>query len=391
MSNLIYSAFQSVSQFSLTPIPLFVLMGAVLFHSGLVMKVLDVFSSMLGKVPSRLSLLAVGTGTLFSALNGSVVANAAMLGSVLTPEMSKRGYHNKMIIGPILAAGSLAMIIPPSAMAILLGSLGKISVGDLLIAEIIRGIMISVVLIVYYLVLGIINPSLAPAYHIEQADSVNRFRSFLIYVLPMGLLITLVLGLIFTGYATPTESSAVGAFAAIVLVLCYGRLNKEVISKSLIETIKTSGMVLLIMAASAGFSQLLAYTGATKGLVDFALNMDLAPIITIIIMLIIVLILGTFIEPISIMMITIPLYIPVVTALEYDLVWFGILMLICLGLGNITPPFGILLFVMKGVSPANISMKDIYKSVIGIIVLQIICVIIMIIFPQIITWLPSLE
>ncbi|MFB4164247.1 TRAP transporter large permease subunit [Alteribacillus sp. JSM 102045] len=390
METLIFSAFESVASFALTPIPLFVLMGELLFHSGLVMKVLDVFSKLMGRIPSRLSILTIVTGTMFSALSGSAVANAAMLGSSLTPEMQKRGYHLKMIVGPILAAGSLAAIIPPSATAVLLGSLGRISVGDLLIACIMPGLLISIILLTYYFVLGKINPLLAPQYEINKSGWGGRLRSFFVHVFPMLLLIILVLGLIFSGFATPTESAAVGALGTLILPLLYGRLNTTVLAKSLTGTIKVSGMILLILAAAAGFSQLLAYTGATRGLINLIMSMDVFPIVTIILMLFIVVILGTFIDPISIMMITIPLFLPMVTALEYNLVWFGVLMLICLGLGNITPPFGTLLFVMKGVLPEDVPMKEIYKSVIGIVILKVSAIVLLIIFPEIILWLPSL-
>ncbi|WP_134702968.1 TRAP transporter large permease subunit [Ammoniphilus sp. YIM 78166] len=391
IKTLVFSAYQSISSFSLTPIPLFVLMGELLFHSGLVMKVLDVLSKLMGRIPSRLSILTIVTGTMFSALSGSATANSAMLGSALAPEMRQRGYHLNMIVGPILGAGALAAIIPPSGNAILMGSIGRISIGDLLIACVIPGLIISILLIAYFLIIGKMNPSLAPAYEMEESDRNDRLRSFFMYVFPLLLLIVGVLGMIFSGFTTPTEAAAIGALGSLMLPICYGRLNRTVLKKSAIGTVKVSGMILLILAASAGFSQLLAFTGATRGLVEFTMSMETPPILTIIVMLLIVLILGTFIDPISIMMITIPLYLPIVTALEFDLVWFGVLMLICLDLGNITPPFGLLLFVIKGVLPEKVSMKEIYKGVIAVLVLNLVAVILILVFPEIVLWLPSIS
>lgn len=388
--NLVNSAFSSMTSFSITPIPLFILMGEVLFHSGLVLKMLDVISKLLGRLPSRLSVLANVTGTMFAALSGSAVANAAMLGSALTPEMLRRGYHIKMIIGPILAAGSLAIIIPPSTVTILLGSVGQISVGDLLIAGILPGLMITVMFLFYYIFLGVKNPKLAPRYEIDDSSWKERFTLLIKYVLPALLLIGTVLGLIFFGIATPTESAAIGALGAIILPIFYGRFNKKMAKASILGTLKVSSMILLILAASAGFSQLLAYSGATRGLIGVVLELDMPSIVTIILMLVVILLLGTFIEPMSIVMITIPLFVPVVAVLGYDLVWFGIIALICLSIGNVTPPFGMLLFTIKGVIPSSISLKDVYKSVVNVVVIQVIAVIILMVFPEIVTWLPSL-
>ncbi|PYZ93343.1 C4-dicarboxylate ABC transporter permease [Salipaludibacillus keqinensis] len=389
--NLVNSAFSSMTSFSITPIPLFILMGEVLFHSGLVLKMLDVISKLLGKLPSRLSILANITGTMFAALSGSAVANAAMLGSALTPEMLRRGYHIKMIIGPILAAGSLAIIIPPSTVTILLGSVGQISVGDLLIAGILPGLMITVMFLIYYIFLGVKNPSLAPRYEIDNSTWKERIRLLIQYVLPAVLLIGTVLGLIFFGIATPTESAAIGALGSIILPMFYGRFNKKMIQNSVLGTLKISSMILLILAASAGFSQLLAFSGATRGLISVVLALDIPSIVTIIFMLLVILLLGTFIEPMSIVMITIPLFVPVVAVLGYDLVWFGIIALICLSIGNVTPPFGMLLFTIKGVIPSSVTLKEVYKSVINVVVIQMIAVIILILFPEIVTWLPSLR
>ncbi|MET3506580.1 TRAP transporter large permease [Halalkalibacter oceani] len=391
INTLVNSSFEALAKFTLTPVPLFILMGEILFHSGLVMKLLDAFSKFLGKIPARLSLLSIGTGTLLSAMSGSAVADAAMLGSTLAPEMQKRGYHLRMIVGPIVAAGTLALIIPPSTVAILLASTARINVGHVLIAGILPGILIAIVLAVYYMVMGYVKPELAPIYEVEKPKWSERFKALFMYVLPIASLIFFVLGLIFSGVVTPTESASTGVLGALILAIVYRKLSLKVLKNALVGTVKVSGMIMLIIAASAGFSQILSYTGATRGLVEFVVGTDVAPIITVIIMLLIVLMMGTFIEPISIMMITIPLYYPVITALEYDPIWFAIMMLICLGLGNITPPFGLLLFVMKGALPSNVPVKRIYTAVIPVVLLEMAVVALILFIPEITTWLPYLS
>ncbi|WHZ00871.1 TRAP transporter large permease subunit [Neobacillus sp. YX16] len=391
INTLVGSTFDALSKFSLTPVPLFVLMGELLFHSGIVMTLLDAFSKLIGKVPGRLSILAIGTGTILSTMSGSAVSDSAMLGSTLAPEMRRRGYHLAMIVGPIVAAGTLGPIIPPSTLGVLLGSTARVPVGDLLIAGVVPGIVIAVILVIYYITISCINPALAPNYDYGKSDWKEKSNALFVYIIPMSSLIFMVLGLIMFGLVTPTESAATGVLGSIILMFVYRRFSFKVLIKSLLGTVRVTSMILLIIAGSAGFSQLLSYTGATRELVDIAMTVDTAPIVIIILMLIIVLILGMFIEPISIMMITIPLYIPVVTALEFDLIWFCTLMLICLGLGNVTPPFGLLLFVMKGVLPGDVKTTDIYKAVISIVVIEVIAVICIMIFPEIATWLPSLS
>lgn len=388
--TLVHSSFDQLSALSLTPVPLFIFMGTILFHSGLVMRLVDSISVLLGKLPARLSLLSVGAGTLLSAMSGSAVADAAMLSSTLAPEMQKRGYHLKMIVGPILIGGTLAVIIPPSTLAILLASTARISVGDILIAGIIPGILIALITVVYYVAMGYIYPDLAPMGDYHKTSTKEKLQAIFLNIIPISSLIILVLGLIFSGNVTPTESAAVGVVGALLLSVIYKSFTFEVIKTACIETIKVGSMILAIIATSAGFSQILSYTGATRGLIDFIISWNVAPIFAIIVMLIIIVILGTFIEPISIMMLTVPLYFPIINELNVDPIWFGILMLICLALGNITPPFGLLLFVVKGALPSRTSIKDIYVSVISIVVIILVSIVIIMIIPSLVTWLPNI-
>ncbi|PLS18596.1 C4-dicarboxylate ABC transporter permease [Bacillus sp. M6-12] len=390
LNNMILSMYDSLAKFTLTPIPFFVLMGEILFHSGLVLKTLDILSKWFGRIPGRLSILSIAGGTLFATMSGSNIANTSMLGSVLVPDMRKRGYHVSMTVGPILASGSLAMIIPPSAMAVLLGAMGQIPVDDLLIAGIIPGIVMAISFIIYIIYKCWRNPELAPVYDIEEVSFKEKVQSFFKYVFPMSVIIFMVLGFIFFGIATPTESAAIGALGAIIVTAAYRALNKEVIWKSLQGTLKITGMIFIIIASSAVFSQLLAYTGAGRELITLLTGLDIEPIWIVIIMMLIVIIMGCFLDQVSIMMVTLPLFMPMIAVFQLDPVWFGLLMLIALDLGHLTPPLGLLLYVMKGVSPKDITMSDIIKSAVPFIALEVVVLTLIMMLPKIATWLPTI-
>lgn len=389
VNQLTFSMYDAVSKFTLTPIPLFILMGELLFRSKLAVRALNVMDQLLGRVPGRLSVLAIGSGTVFATLSGSSMANTSMLGSILVPDMRARGYDNRMSIGPIMAAGSLAMIIPPSSVTVLYGGMANIPIGPLLIAGILPGFAMALSFVVYIMIVCTINPNLAPKYTVEKTTFSHKLKIFVMDVFPLGLIIFLVLGLIFMGIATPTEAAALGSLGTIIVIFGYKLLTPKVLKMALTGTLRTNAMIMLIIAASAGYSQLLSFTGASRGLVSFITSFDISSILVVIILLLVVILLGMFMEPISVMMILIPLFIPIVVGLEYDLIWFAIMMLICLDIGNLTPPVGMLLFVMKGVVPKEISMGEIYRSAIPFLILEIGVVILILCFPLVATWLPS--
>lgn len=390
MAQLTVSMYDSLVKFALTPIPLFILMGETLFRSGLIGHIMDTLSKLIGRVPGRLSLLTLGSGALFSNLSGSAMANTALLGSTLIPEMQKRGYKKPMIFGPIMGAAGLAIIIPPSTIAVLLGSIASIPVGPLLIAGILPGLLMAGLYLVYILVRCTMNKDLAPIYETKSYPWSDRIISVIKYILPLGFVIFSVLGSIILGVATPTEAAAFGALTSIVLVASYGNLKVQVIREILLSTAKTTGLVMFIIAGAAAFSQLLSLTGSTRVLVNTVSNLDYAPIVILLAMLALVFILGTFLEQIAIMMITMPLFMPVVITLGFDPIWFGILMLIAMEIGTFSPPFGMILFVMKGVAPKDTTMLDIYKSAMPFILLDVTALVIVLLIPSIATWLPAL-
>lgn len=387
---LILGLFSALTQFTIAPVPLFILMGSVIFHSGIAVRVIDIVDKWMGHLPGRLSLLTVASGTIFANLTGSTIANTAMLGTLLLPEMERRGYKKSMTLGPIMGVGGLAMIIPPSALAVILGSLGKISIGKLLIAGILPGLLIAVLYATYIIVRCRLQPSLAPSYDVVPTPWSEKFVLLAKHVFPLVFIVLAVLGSMFAGIATPTEAAALGALAAFVLAAVYGKLNLKMVRDSTMTGVEITVMAFMIIAGSITFSKILAFTGVSRELVEMVTSLDVAPILILIAMQVVLLFLGTFMEQVSMMMITLPIYMPVVHALGFNDLWFGIMMLINLEIGLITPPFGMLLFVMKGVSTKGTTMGDIYRAALPFVAANIIALAIILAFPIIVTFLPDI-
>jgi tripartite ATP-independent transporter DctM subunit len=383
LSLLATSSFSSIGQFSLIPIPLFILMGELLLRTGLAGKTVEAVDQWIGRLPGRLSLSSVGGGTLFGALSGASMASVAMLGSTLVPEMAKRGYKSEMSVSSILAGGGLAVLIPPSALGVLLGALAKVS-----IAGILPGLLLATIYFIYFSGRAKLQPHLAPPY--AAASTTLGYKLYtLLTVSPMLLLIIVVTGFIFLGIATPSESAAMGVVATIIVAALYRRLTLSALKKAMMSTMTTSAMMLLVIVGSTGFGQLLAASGATSSLVAWVGALAIAPILLVIAMQGIVLLLGCFIDTISIMLISIPVFMPIILNLGIEPIWFCILILIQLELAGITPPFGVLLFVMKGVQQ-HLKVSEIYRAAIPIVLIQILLVAILMIFPQIVTILPEM-
>lgn len=397
VEQLVRSATESVQNFALLPIPLFILMGELMFYTGLAARAIDAIDKLIARVPGRLSLVAIMGGTIFSSLSGSTIANTAMLGSTLLPEMYRRGYKPVISIGPIVAVGGLAMLIPPSALAVLLGSIARIPIGDLLVASIIPAIMMAVLFFGYVLIRCWRNPSLAPPYDVEDLTWGERIRPTLIYVLPLMGIFIVVVGSIIFGVATPTESAALGAVATLIAAIAYRKLTRANLLVSITHTLRFTVMTLFIICGSITFSQILAFTEASNGLTGLVEGAGLAPIYVLIGMLCILLFLGCFMDQVSMMMITMPIFMKIVEALDFGVgglqetqVWFGVLALMMLEISLATPPFGLLLFVAKGAAPEGTTMRDVIVSVLPFIAMSMLVVALIIAFPILTLWIPSL-
>ncbi len=356
------NAVHAVSSFSLAPIAMFVLMGEILFQTHLAHRAIDAVDRLILRVPGRLAIVAVGGGTVFSTLSGSTMANTALLGSTLLPEMRKRGYHPTIAMGPIMATGGIAMLIPPSALAVLLGSLAGISIGKLLIAGVVPGLLMALLCVGYVLLRCWMNPSLAPGQSEEVMPFRDRLRPFLIYVVPLFGLFIIVVGGIMTGLATPSQSAALGAMGAIVAAALYRRLTIDAMRRALMETTKITVTILLIIAGSLTFSQILAFSGATSGLIGAVQALQLDNLILLLAMIGILLLLGAFMDQLSMLLITLPFFMPMAATAGFEPIWFGVILLLVMEISLTTPPFGLLLFVMKSVAPPDISMRQVYLA-----------------------------
>lgn len=390
LERLYGSMYSTLTSFIFLPIPLFILMGEVLFYSGLAPVLIKTLDKWLGRLPGRLSLLAVAAGTLFSTLTGTSIASVAMLGASLVPEMEKSGYKKPMTLGPIMGSGNLAMLIPPSGLAVLCGALAHVSIGRLLIAIILPGLLLAALMAAYIIVRCMIQPSLAPVYDVPHTPLSVKVKEFVKYILPQSIVIFLVIGVIFLGIAGPGEAAACGALGVIVLSLCYKKLNWQSFANAVMGTVKVTGMLFLIIASARFFSEVMAFSGASAGMASIVKEVQLPPIVVIILMQIIVLILGCFMDPPSIMMITIPIFIPLVKLMGFDLIWFCVLMLINIEIAMITPPFGVSLFVMKGVATKDTTMADVYKAGLPFVLLSLLDMALIMIFPKLALWLPIL-
>jgi tripartite ATP-independent transporter DctM subunit len=382
------SILPAISVFDFVCLPMFCFMGELLLLSGIAKLLIDAVAVWIGGIRGSLALVSVLAGTVFGAMSGSGMSSVAVLGSTLVPEMRARGYSKEMSIGPILCAGGLATIIPPTTLGIILASLAKLSVGKYLVSLFIPGFILAGSYAVYILLRAKLQPHLAPPFAPEHVTWTDRLKSLTV-VVPISLVIFLVTGVLFLGIATPSEAATLGVSGAFILGLAYRRLTWKIFKDSISETARVACMMLSIIVGSLMFSQLLAYTGATPKLVDVASTLPVHPLIVVFAMQILVLILGCFIDGISIIMITIPLFFPVIKVLGFDPIWFGVLMLINIEVGFITPPFGTSLFVMKGVVP-DVSMRDIYVAGLPFIAVDFVCIFLMTVFPKLITWTSGL-
>jgi len=386
LTQLVVSIFDSLTKFNLTAIPFFILMGEILYHSGMVSKALDVFSKWVGAIPGRLSIVTFLIGGLFAALSGATVASTAVLASLMVPEMMKRRYSKEMTLGPIMASGALDMIIPPSALTVLLGSLAEVSIGRLLINAILPGYILLAIYITFVVIRCLINPSLAPKYRFESTSLKEKIFTGFRDLFPLGIVLFVALGLMMLGMATPTEASALACVVAFILAGIYRKLTWGVIHESILSSLKVTVMILTIIAASAAFSQVLAFSGASRAMLQLVLGSALQPFWIVVIMIAIVIALGCFIEQVSIMMITLPFFMPIVKALGLDPVWVCILILLGLAVGQLSPPFGLALFVMKATSPPEITMRDIFKAAVPYCMLDLIGIGLVLAFPILGTW-----
>ena len=373
-------------------VPMFILLGELMFRTGGVSLLFKAFDTLIGMVRGRLYIIAVVVAAFISAISGSTMASVSVLGRFVYPTMVERGCDRRLAVGTILAGATLDAIIPPSVVAIILATLANLSIQKFLLAGIGPGLLLAGCYIVYAVVRVIINPKLdshgATAVEDEPMDSTARFKAIL-PIIPLTGVIFLTLGLVMLGIAQPTEAEAVGVVGAILMSLFFGTFSFKMLGETLHGAAITTGTVLFIIASSRLFTQLLAYTGATQGLIEFAAGLTVDPWLVYVVMMVTVFILCMFIDQLAVMLILVPVYMPIINQLGFDPLWFWMMMLINLMFGGITPPLGYTMFVFKSAAP-DVPMSEIYKSTIPMIMVAILGVIVLTVVPQIVTFLPGL-
>ena len=373
------------SSWTLTALPLFVWMGEILFRTKLSENLFKGLSPWLSKLPGGLiHVNVVGCG-LFAAISGSSAATVATVGKMSIPELRKRKYPEKILLGSLAGSGTLGLLIPPSIILIIYGVTIEDSIAKLFMAGILPGIMLAVIFMLYVVIWSIINKKKMPiiSENYSFLEKIKKSKQ----LLPVVLLITAVIGSIYTGIATATEAASLGVVGALILSLFQGTLNKDSFKLSLLGATKTSCMIAFILAGSTFLSLAMGFTGLPRNLAIWIQELNLSPYMLIFILTIFYIILGMFLDGISAVVLTMAIIEPMIRQAGFDMIWFGIYLVIVVEMAQITPPVGFNLFVLQGM--ANKDMSFIAKSAFPLFLLMILAVIIIIIFPEIALWLPD--
>ena len=382
------TAYGESTSFLLLAIPLFVFMANQLKFSGIGDDLYGMVYRWMCGLPGGLAIGTVVICALFAAMAGISSVATISMGLIALPSMLSRGYHRDLALGSIAAGGALGILIPPSIIMILYGAMAQVSVGKLFIGGIIPGILLCLIFMVYIFLRSLLQPSIAPPVT-EHFPLKEKLRALKGVILPIALIL-LVLCVIYFGVCTPTEASAVGALGAMLCALVYGKLTWKNLKESLWSTMKINAMVFWLIIGALSFTHFMAYAEIQTLIHESVLSLRVSPWVILITMQGIFFVLGMFLDPAGIIMLTTPIFVPIVTELGFDPLWFGILFVINMEMAYITPPFGFNLFIMRGIVPPEIGMTDIYRSIVPFVILQAICLILVMIFPQLATWLPSL-
>lgn len=381
---------KAMMSFGLLSVPLFVLMGFILQYSGIADKLFNAFYVWGGRLGGGLAIAAIIVCTLFAAMTGIGGAGTITMGLIALPAMLDRGYNQKLALGCIGAGGALGILIPPSITMIIYGMICQVSVGRLFAGGLVPGVLLAFLFISYTLIACKINPDNGPGMSEEEILSFKeKIKATKAVIAPL-LLISAVLGSIFSGIATPTEGAAVGAAGSFILMVSGHQFSWKIFKEISLGTLKLSGMVMWIVIGAYCFSTIYIALGATQFISGLMQNLPFGYWGVFILIQIIFFCLGMLLDPSAIVMITAPILTPVVAAMGYDPVWFGIIFIMNMQAAYISPPFGYNLFYLKSIAPAGIGIKEIYIAVIPFILLQFLGLIIVAVFPQIALWLPTL-
>ncbi|MBW4447447.1 MAG: TRAP transporter large permease subunit [Spirirestis rafaelensis WJT71-NPBG6] len=384
--------FGIMANYTLLAIPYFIFMGAMLEKSGIAERLLETMGILLGRLRGGLALAVVLVGALLAATTGVVAATVVAMGLISLPIMLRYGYNKELATGVIAASGTLGQIIPPSVVLVVLGDQLGVSVGDLFIGSVIPGLMMAGAFAAHVLIVSFLKPDVAPALPAEVREIGRKALGKRVFqvMLPPLVLILLVLGSIFFGIATPTEAGAVGCAGAIALAAANRQLTLESLRQVCDATLRITSMVIFILFGSTAFSLVFRGLNGDQFMFDVLSNLPGGKVGFLIVSMAAVFFLGFFIDFFEIAFIVIPLFVPVAQQLGIDLVWYGVVLGANLQTSFLTPPFGFALFYLRGVAPKEVSTTDIYRGVIPFILLQLLVVVLIIAFPGIVSFLPSL-
>ncbi|MEP1215490.1 MAG: TRAP transporter large permease subunit [Marinobacter sp.] len=380
----------TMESFTLVAIPLFVFMAMILERTGVARDLYRMMHLWFGGVRGGLAIGTLVICAIFAAMVGISGAAVVAMGTIALPAMLERGYDRKMVLGVINTGGGWGVLIPPSILMILYALITGVSVGKMFAAGILPGIMLMILTSAYVLIRCYLQPHLAPDLPKEERGTWGeKFAALRSVLLPM-LVVFMVLGSIIGGITTPTEAAAMGVLGALISAAVYRALNIELIKDASIRTFKLTGMIMWILFAAHAFSAAYQSMGAQPMIEGMIQSIPGGPWAVIIVMMLIVFLLGMVLDPVGIMLITLPVFTPIVASMGFDPIWFGILFVINMEIGYMTPPFGFNLFYLKGVVPPGITMGDIYRSVIPFVLIQIVGIGCLMVFPEIATYLPNL-
>jgi tripartite ATP-independent transporter DctM subunit len=379
------SMFDSMNSWSLAALPMFILMGEILYHSSISTRLLNGLMPWLTKVPGRLLHVNVAACSLFAAVSGSSAATTATVGKITLGELKSRGYSKKLALGSLAGSGTLGFLIPPSLIMIIYGVLSDVSIGKLFIAGVFPGLLLATAYSVYIIVVSCFDKSTVPAEE-EKFSNIDRLNS-LKDLAPIFSLIILVMGSIYGGFATPTEAAALGVVGAIALAIFFRSFDWEIFKGSLLNAVKTTVMISFIIIGAGFLSQVVGFLGIARAISEFIGGLGLSPYLLILVIGLMYIVLGMILDGISIVVMTLPIVLPIIVMAGFDPLWFGIFLVFMVELSQITPPVGFSLFVIQSISGEKISY--ILKATFPFFIIMILIVMIVTIFPQIVTYLPT--
>ncbi len=381
--------FPLMTDYQLSAIPLFIFMAAMLERAGIIKSMFDVIYKLLGGLKGGLASATIIASTILAAMVGVIGAAVVTMGIIALPAMLARKYDTKIAMGSIMAGGTLGILIPPSILAIIYAVVADQSVGELFVGAVIPGLMLSGMYIIYVTARSYINPKLGPPIPVEERISVREKFLLMRKMAAPIILILVVFSALFSGAATPVEAAGIGTFGSFIVAALHGQLDWRTIREACITTLKASSMVIWIMFGATIFVGLYVLEGGQQFVTGALQATGLGPWGILILMMIILVILGMFLDWVGILLLCVPIFVPIVKDLGFDPLWFGVLYLVNMQMSFLSPPFGYALFYLRGVAPSSIPMSDIFKSALPFLAIQLLGLAILMMFPKLITWLPG--